>query len=122
MASGSAEVVHVCVAQLPFFNASLVKTLIEGEERCGGGALDLRGGSLLGVFEGVPGTPALHLKEVTGVTGSRSHLLEDGGVVGAEGVVAFVACSGRGGDARCGEDKMAAKRERGREPCQSRDM
>ena len=59
---------------------------------------------------GVPGTPVVHLKEVTGVRGSLSHLLEDGGVVGAEDLVAFVSCLR---DAGCGEDKMAAKREGG---------
>ena len=45
---------------------------------------------------GVPGTPMVHLKEVTGVRGSLSHLLEDGGVVGAEELVAFVSCLRRG--------------------------
>ena len=41
--------------------------------------------------------------------GSQSHLVEDGGVDGAEDSFAFVSGSER--DAGCGEDKMAAKRE-----------
>ena len=88
------------------------KTLIEGVELCSSFLKSSWGGPE--VFRGsrdhlgVPRIPVAHLKEVTRVRGSLSHLLEDGGVVGAEDLVAFVSCLR---DAGCGEDKMAAKRE-----------